>query len=71
MGIVPTAVGARFACADAVVFTVTGKEWIANNPPGSVAFNVTVDFPAATAVMLTCAPDTLTVANPVLEELAV
>ena len=65
----PTSVGARFGCVAA--FTVTEIDCVALKLPGSVAVTVIVAEPAATGVMLTLEPDTLTVAFVSSEELAV
>ena len=62
----PTAVGARFACA----FTVTEMVWVALKLP-SLAVTVIVALPAATDVMLTLDPETLAVAFAPSEEDAV
>ena len=64
--IVPTAVGARFACA----FTVTEILCVALRLP-SLAVTVIVALPAATGVIVTVELDTLTVAFALSEVLAV
>ena len=64
-GMVPFATGFWFAT------TVTVKVCVALVLLGSVAFTVMVAGPAATGVMVTVAPDTLTVALLTAEEVAV
>ena len=61
--IVPTAVGARLGTVTAMVC------WAVRLP--SLAVTVTVAVPFATGVILTVPPDTLAVATPVLDDMAV
>ena len=61
----PTAAGAWFAT------TVTVKVWVAFRLALSLAVTVTVDDPTATPLTVRVAFDTLTVALPIAEELAV
>ena len=64
--IVPIAVGAWFGTV-----TVTSKLCDASRPPGSVAVTVTVAMPSATPVTVTAEPETLAVARPVSDDVAV
>ena len=68
--IVPTVVGALFACVF-VAPTVTVNPCVAVALPVSVAVTVIVVDPSATAVIVNVAPDRLTVALVISEELAV
>ena len=68
-GRAPTVTGGRLPPPPAV--TVTLNVCTADRPPGSVAVIRIVADPSATPATVTVGPETLVVATPVLDELAV